>query len=226
MKQKPAVLDFKALYSFLEALKAHNNKPWFDSQREHYQQLRLDFLAFVADLLERASLEDPNLAGLEAKNCIFRINRDVRFSANKNPYKTNFSAYLAQGGKKFPGAGYYFHFEPGASFMAAGIWMPEAPLLKSIRQEIDYGFESFQEILSAPALGAFELEGERLSRPPKGYEADNPAIEFLKLKSFVLTQPFEPANYPTNAALAGHFQKAISDLAPFVHFLNQALASD
>lgn len=226
MKQQAGELDFKALYSFLTELKTNNHKPWFDGERDRYQQLRLDFIAFVSDLIERAILVDPSLAGLEAKNCIFRINRDVRFSANKNPYKTNFSAYLAKGGKKFPGAGYYFHFEPGASFMAAGIWMPEAPLLKSIRQEIDYGFASFQDILAAPALGDFELEGDRLSRPPKGYEADNPAIEFLKLKSFVVTQPFDPAKFKSNDALANHFQQAITALVPFVGFLNQALVED
>lgn len=226
MKQQPATLDFKALYSFLGDLKQNNNKAWFDTQRDTYQQLRLDFMAFVGDLIERATLVDASLAGLEAKNCIFRINRDVRFSANKNPYKTNFSAYLAKGGKKFPGAGYYFHFEPGASFMAAGIWMPEAPLLKNIRQEIDYGFTEFQKILEAPALGSFELEGDRLSRPPKGYDVDNPAVEYLKLKSFVLTQPFDPAKFKDPTALAVHFQKAINDLGPFVHFLNQALIAE
>ncbi|MDP2188747.1 MAG: DUF2461 domain-containing protein [Sphingobacteriaceae bacterium] len=226
MKSQPAALDFASLYSFLEELKEHNYKAWFDTQRERYQQLRLDFIAFVADLVERASLVDPNLAGLEAKNCIFRINRDVRFSANKNPYKTNFSAYLAQGGKKFPGAGYYFHFEPGASFMAAGIWMPEAPLLKNIRQEIDYGFTAFKEIVENPALGVFELESDRLSRPPKGYEADNPAIEFLKLKSFVLSRSFDPLDFKSNTKLAAHFQENITTLVPFVEFLNQALTTD
>lgn len=226
MKQQAGELDFKALYSFLTELKTNNHKAWFDGERDRYQQLRIDFIAFVADLIERATLVDASLAVLEAKNCIFRINRDVRFSANKNPYKTNFSAYLAKGGKKFPGAGYYFHFESGASFMAAGIWMPEAPLLKSIRQEIDYGFTTFQEILAAPALGSFELEGDRLSRPPKGYEVDNPAVEYLKLKSFVLTKPFDPAKFKDPAALAVYFQQAISDLGPFVHFLNQALIAE
>lgn len=226
MKQQAGELDFKALYSFLTELKTNNHKAWFDGERDRYQQLRIDFIAFVADLIERATLVDASLAGLEAKNCIFRINRDVRFSANKNPYKTNFSAYLAKGGKKFPGAGYYFHFEPGASFMAAGIWMPEAPLLKSIRQEIDYGFTTFQEILAAPTLGSFELEGDRLSRPPKGYEIDNPAVEYLKLKSFVLTKPFDPAKFKDPTALAVYFQQAISDLGPFVHFLNQALIAE
>lgn len=226
MKQQPGELDFKALYSFLTALKPNNHKVWFDGERDRYQQLRLDFIAFVADLIERASVVDPSLAGLEAKNCIFRINRDVRFSANKNPYKTNFSAYLANGGKKSPGAGYYMHFEPGASFMAAGIWMPEAPLLKNIRQEIDYGFTAFQDILKAPALGAFTFEGEQLTRPPKGYEQDHPALAYLKYKSFVLRQPFDPASFESNAALLRYFQESISQLAPFVHFLNQALITD
>lgn len=226
MKQQPGELDFKALYSFLTELKINNHKAWFDGERDRYQQLRLDFIAFVADLIERASVVDPSLAGLEARNCIFRINRDVRFSANKNPYKTNFSAYLAKGGKKFPGAGYYMHFEPGASFMAAGIWMPEAPLLKSLRQEIDYGFAAFQDLLAAPELGTFMFEGEQLTRPPKGYEQDNPALQYLKYKSFVLKQSFDPTSVQSKAALLGYFQQSISHLAPFVHFLNQALITD
>lgn len=226
MKQQAEALDFNTLFQFLEALKANNQKLWFDERRDHYQQLRLNFVSFVDALIERAALIDPTLTGLEAKNCIFRINRDVRFSANKNPYKTNFSAYLAKGGKKFPGAGYYFHFEPGASFMAAGIWMPEAPLLKNLRQEIDYGYETFYKLLQAPALADFELEGERLSRPPKGYEADNPAIEYLKLKSFVLTRAFDPLKFKNNESLADHFQEAIAALVPFVGFLNQALVTD
>jgi len=226
MKQQQAALDFKALYSFLTELKTNNHKVWFDGQRDRYQQLRLDFTGFVADLIERATLTDPTLAGLEAKKCIFRINRDVRFSANKNPYKTNFSAYLAKGGKKSPGAGYYFHFEPGASFLAAGVWMPEVPLLKSIRQEIDYGLEAFEKILQTPALNNFKLDGDRLIRPPKGYEAENPAVEFLKLKSFVLTQSFDPTPFKSNGALTSHFEEALRALKPFVGFLNQALIED
>lgn len=216
-------MEFNALNTFLLELSANNHKAWFDANRDVYTPLRTKFIAFVDELIEEAANIDPSLAGLQGKNCIFRINRDVRFSANKNPYKTNFSAYLSRGGKKFPGAGYYFHFEPGQSFLAAGIWMPEPELLKSIRQEIDYGWASFSEILQAAQSIGLSFDGEKLSRPPKGYEADNPAIEILKSKSFVLTEPYD--------LLAGEqhlkhlFLRRIGHLKPFVDFLNQACAS-
>lgn len=213
-------MEFTRLEAFLKELAQNNHKAWFDEHREEYQMLRSDFLAFIDDLIKDAVQVDPQLSALEAKNCIFRINRDVRFSANKNPYKTNFSAYLSKGGKKFPGAGYYFHFEPGASFLAAGIWMPEAELLKSIRQEIDYGWEPFATIVQAAEKIGLTFEGEKLSRPPKGYEADNPAIEMLKSKSFVLTEPFNML--ADELGLKQLFQKRIEQLKPFVDFLNQA----
>lgn len=213
-------MEFNALNGFLTELVTNNHKVWFDANRDRYMPLRTQFIAFVDDLIESAVAIDPSLAGLQGKNCIFRINRDVRFSANKNPYKTNFSAYLSKGGKKFPGAGYYFHFEPGASFLAAGIWMPEAELLKSIRQEIDYGWEPFTAIMQAAEKHGLTFEGEKLSRPPKGYEADNPAIEMLKSKSFVLTEPFDML--AGELALKQLFLKRVEQLKPFVDFLNQA----
>lgn len=215
-------MDFTRLEAFLQQLALNNHKAWFDEHREAYQELRVDFLSFIDELIKDASRIDGQLASLEAKNCIFRINRDVRFSANKNPYKTNFSAYLSKGGKKFPGAGYYFHFEPGASFLAAGIWMPEAPMLKQIRQEIDYGWLEFKEIVGNAQVQGLRFEGEQLSRPPKGYEPTHEAIEFLRYKSFILSEPFEMKQ----ADLQMHFVKRIDDLKPLVYFLNQAVASE
>lgn len=215
-------MDFTRLETFLMGLAANNHKNWFDEQRDEYQQLRADFVRFVDALIKEASAIDQELLHLEAKNCIFRINRDVRFSANKNPYKTNFSAYLSKGGKKYPGAGYYFHFEPGSSFLAAGIWMPEAPLLKQIRQEIDYGWLHFKEIVSSAQAQGLHFEGEQLSRPPKGYDETNEAVEFLKYKSFILSESFE-MKQPQLQTL---FSKRIADLKPLVYFLNQAVATD
>lgn len=215
-------MDFDRLEAFLVGLAANNHKAWFDAHREEYQRLRVDFLAFIDGLIKEASAIDPELAHLEAKDCIFRINRDVRFSANKNPYKTNFSAYLSRGGKKYPGAGYYFHFEPGSSFLAAGIWMPEAPLLKQIRQEIDYGWLSFKEIVLEAQSKGLQFEGEKLSRPPKGYEENNEAIEYLKYKSFIFSEPYSLSQ--ENVQM--HFLKRIKDLKPFVGFLNQAVTKD
>lgn len=212
-------MEFNALNDFLRQLSDNNHKVWFDAHREVYTPLRNNFIAFVDELVDGISLNDPSLSGLQGKNCIFRINRDVRFSANKNPYKTNFSAYLSKGGKKFPGAGYYFHFEPGKSFLAAGIWMPEPELLKAIRQEIDYGWADFSAILQRAQSEGLRFEGEKLSRPPKGYEADNPAIDILKSKSFVLTQPFDMlmGEPKLKELLIGKAR----ELKPFVDFLNQ-----
>ncbi|MBA4303277.1 MAG: TIGR02453 family protein [Sphingobacteriaceae bacterium] len=213
------MMNFATLEAFLKGLAQNNHKAWFDEHRVEYQQLRADFMAFVDALIKEAAQVDSQLATLEAKNCIFRINRDVRFSANKNPYKTNFSAYLSKGGKKFPGAGYYFHFEPGAAFLAAGIWMPEAPLLKQIRQEIDYGWSDFERIVNRAEEQGLRFEGEQLSRPPKGYDEENQAIAFLKYKSFILSEPFQMQSND----LKNHFAKRIGQLKPFVDFLNQAV---
>lgn len=214
-------IDFKELFTFLEALRENNSKIWFDAHRDGYQELRSAYLSWVNQLIDLAAQQDEALLGLEAKNCIFRINRDVRFSANKSPYKTNFSAYLAAGGKKSIGAGYYFHFEPGGSFMAAGIWMPEPALLKNIRQEIDYNWAEVRDLLAAPALSDFQLEGELLSRPPKGYEVENPAIELLKRKSFVLTRAFDPLA-KTSTDWLPELAQEVGKLRPFTHFLNRA----
>ncbi|MFN3529970.1 MAG: DUF2461 domain-containing protein [Bacteroidia bacterium] len=212
---------FPRLELFLNELSANNHKLWFDEHRQLYQGIRGDFIRFVDELLASVVLLDEDLAGQEGKNCIFRINRDVRFSQNKAPYKNNFSAYLSKGGKKFPGAGYYFHFQPGNSFLAAGVWMPEATLLKSIRQEIDYDVEAFSLICTDLDSRGYRLEGERLSRPPKGYEANNPAIEWIKLKSFVFTRPFELSGIKDPKDIIADFTHAVRDLKPFVNFLNR-----
>lgn len=221
----PESIDFDALMRFLSELKLNNQKEWFDANRPRYQELRTDFIGFIDQLIERGISVDETLAGIQSKQSIFRINRDVRFSANKNPYKTNFSAYLTKGGKKFPGAGYYFHFEPGASFLAAGVWMPEPVVLKAIRQEIDYNLDAFTKILTAPEVTKhFKFEGDKLTRPPKGYDAENPAVEYLKMKSFVLTSPMDVSGMST-VDLLEMLVHRMRVLKPFVHFINEPLAT-
>ncbi|HZW70528.1 MAG TPA: DUF2461 domain-containing protein, partial [Hanamia sp.] len=127
--------------SFLKSLKKNNNKPWFDANREKYLETRNNFEQFVALLLQKMILFDEDLKELEYKNCLFRINRDVRFSKDKTPYKINFSASFNKGGKKSIYAGYYLHVQPGDnSFIGGGLWRPEPEQLKKVRQEIDYCF--------------------------------------------------------------------------------------
>ena len=210
---------------FLKALKKNNNRDWFEKNRPVYEAAKKDYLAFVGEVLGALSSVDNSLIELEPKQCVFRINRDVRFSKNKEPYKTNFGASFSKGGKKIQCAGYYFHLEPGACFIGGGLWMPMAPELKKLRQEIDYCFKEFSGILKQTKFKTNYAElssSEKLVRPPKGYEIDNPALEFLKLKSFVASRPI------LDTALLDKqlVKKTITDfkiIAPFVHFLNRAI---
>jgi uncharacterized protein (TIGR02453 family) len=151
------------------------------------KKARNNFIEFVKEMIIELSAIDNSLSALNAKDCIFRINRDIRFSKDKRPYKNNFAAYFNKGGKKGPGAGYYLHAEPGKCFMACGVWMPEPKMLADIRQEIDYNCKEFESILKSkkfkPHFESGLDETDILSRPPKGYDAENPAVNYLKLKS-------------------------------------------
>jgi uncharacterized protein (TIGR02453 family) len=128
---------------FLQSLQKNNNKPWFDENRKKYESAKENFAEFVEALINGIAAFDPTIQNLTAKNCMFRINRDVRFSKDKSPYKTNMGASISKGGKKINLAGYYFHCEPGKSFAAGGFYMPMAPELAKIRQEIDYNFKEW-----------------------------------------------------------------------------------
>lgn len=211
--------------TFLKNLKANNNKPWFDANRPAYETAKRDFINLVAQLLEGLSQLDSAIAEtlIEAKKCIFRINRDVRFSKNKDPYKSHFGAWFNIGGKKVNSAGYYIHLEPGHTFVAGGLYMPEAPNLAKIRQEIDYNLAEFEGILQHPdfqqQFGSLSRE-DALSRPPKGYPADNPAVEHLKLKSFTASSPI-PDKALTKPDLAKQVLTNFGALQPLVAFLNK-----
>src|ERR1041385_455332 len=134
---------------FLKGLKKNNNKPWFDKHRKEYESAKMDFENFIQSVIDKHSKNDVDLKGLVAKKCTFRINRDVRFSKDKSPYKTNLGASMDKGGKKSGFAGYYFHLEPGKSFLGGGLWMPQPDALKKVRQEIDYGFDEFKKIVGS-----------------------------------------------------------------------------
>ncbi|MFM7195645.1 MAG: DUF2461 domain-containing protein [Bacteroidota bacterium] len=210
---------------FLKSLKRNNNKEWFHKNREAYELAREDFHVFVSGVLEKLKAADPDLQPIEARKCLFRINRDIRFSNNKQPYKNNFGAFMNKGGKQSPTAGYYLHLEPGNSFLAGGIWMPEAPQLQAIRQEIDYNLDEFTGILREKRFKKYfpALDQEAvLTRPPKGYDIDNPALPFLKLKSFTITMGLED-DILTTKKLATTVSSAWESMVPFVHFLNRAL---
>ena len=208
---------------FLKDLKQNNQKEWFDANRKRYDKARENFAAFVQVLLRDIQQADATLEGLEVKQTLFRINRDVRFSKNKNPYKTNFACSLTAGGKKIARAGYYFHLEPGANFAGGGWYMPDGPALNAIRQEIDYNLAEFNKILRAKSFTKWYegLDDFTLKTKPKGYEADNPAIAHLKQKSFIASSTFSDREVS-----ADDFGERLADslkaLQPLVYFLNRS----
>jgi uncharacterized protein (TIGR02453 family) len=214
--------------SFLKELKKNNNKPWFDNHRDKYLSAKTDFENFIEKVLAVTAVFDADIKELTAKNCTFRINRDIRFSKDKTPYKINMGASLNRGGKKSIFAGYYFHLEPGGkSFAGGGLWMPMPPELKKLRQEIDYCYPEFTKIITSAAFtkqypGLEMNEGNKLVNVPKGYDKDNPAASFLKLKSFVATRDI-PDSLLTNAGLVTEVGRAFKALWPLVTFMNRAM---
>ncbi|HSU49062.1 MAG TPA: DUF2461 domain-containing protein [Segetibacter sp.] len=213
--------------TYIKDLTRNNNKQWFDENRNSFEQAKSDFEALVKDIISAFGKVDSDIAPLEAKNCIFRQYRDVRFSKDKTPYKQHMGASFDRGGKKSGFAGYYLHIEPGNKSMAGGgIWMPEAAALKKIRQEIDYGWDEFANILNEPAFkkvyGDLEQGEFKLSREPKGYEKNNPAIEYLKLKSLVATEPLTDVDL-TSKDLLKKIVAAFTALMPLIKFINRSL---
>jgi uncharacterized protein (TIGR02453 family) len=217
--------------AFLRELKGNNERIWFTEHKSEYQQAYGEMLDTVLQLLVAISGFDQGIAlsGLDPKSCMMRINRDIRFSKDKSPYKTNFFAFISKGGRKGPFGGYYLHIEPGATFAGGGIYMPEAAVLEQLRREIDAHFGEWQSIIAQQEFSshfpAGLLPSGRLIRPPKGYDSTNPAIEYLKFKGYY-TQRFFTDDEVTNPGFVAELAKTCSVVSPLVHFLNGALSSD
>lgn len=213
---------------FLKDLKKNNNKSWFDANRKQYESAKADFAAFIQSVIDAHGKKDAGIAHLQAKDCMFRINRDVRFSKDKSPYKTNMGAFINSGGKKSNLAGYYFHLEPGGAFTGGGMYMPMPPDLAKVRQEIDYNFANFKKIISSKKFknvyGDLDRDAEYLlSRVPKGYEPTNAAADYLKLKSFVAVIKISDTDLLSKNLLKQTLT-AFEALQPMLVFLNEAVA--
>ncbi len=214
-------------FDFLTDLAKNNNREWFQDNKTRHDEARANVLEFVGELIKGLSKIDNTVsADLDPKACVMRIYRDVRFSLNKTPYKNNFGAGISQQGKNFNGPGYYLHIHPEECFLAGGCWMPESDMLKSIRQEIDYTGSDFRDIVAAPAFKKYFGEPDqeyKLKTMPKGYSADHPDIEYLKLKSFTFTHALAPKELGVASAaktVLGGFEK----LHPFMVFLRNAIS--
>jgi uncharacterized protein (TIGR02453 family) len=219
-----------ATLSFLSNLKANNDRDWFQEHKAEYQAAYTDFFDTVLQLLGHLSAFDSGIAGshLDPKACIMRINRDIRFSKDKSPYKSNFFAFFSKGGRKSPFAGYYLHLEPGKTFAGGGIYMPEPDILERIRREIDLHFEELQAVVGRNAFVAQFPEGilasGRTKRPPKGYDVSNPAIGYLTYKGYY-TQRFFSDREVTGTDFPERLADTCRAAKPLVDFLNRPLQS-
>lgn len=215
---------------FIEDLKANNNTDWMHENKKRYENYKKEYHQFISLLLIEMKALDQTLEPLEIKNCTFRINRDIRFSKDKTPYKTHIAAWLSTNRNRKNSPGYYIHFDNENSFIAGGLWCPEANELKLIRKEIAFFYDDLEKIVSDSLfkkefIAISREENNVLKKAPKGYEPDHEAIEFLKLKSFTASQKINPKLF-----LEPNFSEKIAQklvaLKPFNVFLNRALDTE
>lgn len=210
------------ILTFLKELQRNNNREWFHANKQRYDSLHKAHIETVQQLINRIALFDQEVAGLDAKDCLFRIYRDIRFSPNKLPYKTHFGAYIAaQGGRNSERSGYYLHLEPSNCFLSGGVYMPQPKLLKMLRQDIYDHIDEFLDIIENPDFKKLfpTLEGETLKRMPAGFPPDFEYGEILRHKDFCVSAPMPDAFFAGDNWLqqaAGCFEK----LLPFTRFLN------
>lgn len=222
-----ATVNVPDLIDFLQELRANNSREWFDRNRPRYDGLRADFLAAVTAILDRTAAVDEGVAGLSAPDCLFRINRDIRFSKDKSPYKTTFSAMLVHGKKSTEAKpGYYVHIDADDDLIVAGgSYMPDMPSLTKFRKAIAEDVRGFRKIVEAANVKSTfgPLGGESLKTVPREYGADHPAADYLKLKGYILVSHSE-ASALSGDALVDFVVDRFAASTPLIRFLRAALA--
>lgn len=216
----------QSTFKFLKALKENNNREWFQEHKNEYEAAKKNFEEFVDKLIDGISTFDSGVRGLQAKKCVFRIYRDVRFSHDKSPYKTNFGASINPAGKKaMTAAGYYFHLEPGASFIGGGIYMPAGPQLNAIRLAIYNNTKEFKKIIQKKSfVDSFgELWGEKLKTAPKDFPKDFADVELLKYKSYIVGQDNKKDKDMLSSDLLKNSIKLCKEMYPFLNFINKSI---
>lgn len=223
-------MEIQALVEWLSALEANNNKAWFDAQADRYKRLRAGFTDMVQQVIVRTAAADERLEGVRADKSLFRIHRDVRFSKDKTPYKTAFSAAIGPDGKSMGAPSYYLHIDhAGQMLLAAGLYMPEPAQATRIRHAVLAHWHAVQRILHDPALqAAFPagLQGEAYKRAPKGFEeVQEPQLTVIRQKSFALWHEAPVAAGATSDTVADAAVAAFTAGQPWVAFLRAALAA-
>jgi uncharacterized protein (TIGR02453 family) len=217
----------KTILTFLSQIQENNTRSWFEAHKSEYLEANAVFTAFTEKLIQGIAVFDPSVRGLTTKDCMYRFYRDTRFSPNKMPYKTHFGAYICPQGKKSGLAGYYFHIEPkGNGFLDghqldAGLYGPDPSILKSYREELLLNGEAFEAAVKS-AQGFVLEDYQALKKVPRGYDADSPYAEYLKLKNPGLYKPVDDA-FLLSDHLLENTVEAFSKTVSFIHWLNEAI---
>jgi uncharacterized protein (TIGR02453 family) len=219
-------MDFPRLSTYLAGLSANNDRAWFEANRAEFQALRDDFHAFVGEVIAGVAEWDESVRWVDPKDCVYRIYRDVRFSNDKTPYKTTFSAVISEQGRRGHGPSYYFQVDGKGTLMAGGgVWMPPPERLALIRGHVADDPERLRRVLDEPgfasAFGGLWDE-HRLKRPPAGYRADDPMIETLKLKSFIVERE-RGVGSPADG-VRDWITETFRTMHPFILWLRDAVA--
>lgn len=213
------------ILSYLRQLEANNNKDWFDAHKAEYQEARAHFNAIVEKLIDGIAAFDPSVKGVGIKECTYRIHKDMRFSRDGLPYKTHFGAYICRGGKKSGYSGYYFHIGTGSgeeypcrSFLAVGNYYMEPKVLRIVREDIELGGGDFDRIIKALHPSLSLDQDQKLKRPPLGFDAEGPYIDFIKLKNFCLSGVYDDTDLDIEEIL-----KVFKSAKPFLDYINRAI---
>ena len=209
---------------FLTDLVQNNNREWFLENRKRYDDSKADLEKLVGILITEVG-KFHDLGNLQVKDCIFRINRDVRFSKNKDPYKSNLSAGIGPGGRSSGRVDYYLHIQPdGQSFLGGGMWDARAEQLAKYRQEVDYNADELKKIIYDEEFREYfpEISGESLKTAPKGYPKDHPEIELLRRKQLFFIHRFSDKDV-TSKGFADSILKGMKLLKPYTDFMNYIL---
>ena len=214
-----------SVFSFLEDLKENNHREWFQNNKTRYQEQYNYALQFADELLLRMKQIDT-IETISGKKSLFRINKDVRFSKDKSPYKTNIGGALTRATKYLRG-GYYFHIEPGNCFLGGGFWAPSPEDLKHIRLQIAADPEPLQQILSSEEFIATfrQLEGEKLKSAPKGFNKDHHAIDLINYKQFLLIKKLTDEEVQSKQYLET-VVSTFQAMRPFFDYMSEILTTD
>ena len=219
----------KVVIAYLRQLQANNNREWFKAHKDEFLKHQTRFHELVEEVIKEISVFDQSIANLTPKDCTYRIYRDVRFSSDKSPYKCHFGAFIAKGGKKSGNSGYYFHISTGGEkeypychMLAAGDYCCDPDVLKILREDIVNGKGDFERVVKQ-ADASFHLEQEgALKRNPKGFPADAPYSDYLRLKYYCLTSLLDD-DFWEGEDLARRIAAKFATTKPFLDYINRAI---